>query len=100
MVKMEIELTEDQFEKVQILKSKDVDVGQAIDLLFGLQNEIISQIEEQKNEEHLIEKIYDTGFDGEIKQELLKKNHVKDETYDRTLQDTKHKIKWFKFFKF
>lgn len=35
MVKMEIELTDEQFERVEILKSKGVDVGQAIDLLFG-----------------------------------------------------------------
>lgn len=99
MVKMEIELTDEQFERVEILKSKGVDVGQAIDLLFGLQGEIISQVEEQKNEEILLEKISDAGFDAEIKQQLLKKNYQEDKTPDRLIQDTKQKVKWSKFFK-
>lgn len=100
MVKMEIELTEDQFEKVEILKSKGVDAGEAVDLLFGLQKEIISQIEEQKQEEYLIEKIYDTGFDTQIKQNILKKSYAEGETYDKTLQDAKHNVKWSEFFRF
>ena len=99
MVKMEIELTEEQFERVEILKSKGVDVGQAIDLLFGLQGEIISQVEEQENEENLLEKISDTGFDVELKQQLLKKNYHEDKTSDRAIRDTKQEVKWSKFFK-
>lgn len=38
MPKMEVEFTDAQLEKVEILKTKDVSVGQAIDLLFELQN--------------------------------------------------------------
>lgn len=99
MVKMEIELTDEQFERVEILKSKGVDVGQAIDLLFGIQGEIISQVEEQENEDNLLEKISDTGFDVEIKQQLLKKNYQEDKTSDRTMWDIKQKVKWSDFFK-
>ena len=100
MVKMEIELSDEQFERFEILKSKGVDVGQAIDLLFGIQGEIISQLEEQNNEKNLLEKISDTGFDVEIKQQLLKKNYHEDKTPDRVIQDTKHNLKLSKFFKF
>ncbi|WP_405296191.1 hypothetical protein [Methanobrevibacter sp.] len=100
MVKMEIELTDEQFERVEILKSQGVDVGQAIDLLFGLQNEIISQVEERHDEENLLEKISDAGVDAEIKQQLMKKNFQEDKSPDRAVQDTKHKIKWSKIFKF
>ncbi len=100
MVKMEIELSDEQFERFEILKSKGVDVGQAIDLLFGIQGEIISQLEEQNNEKNLLEKISDTGFDVEIKQQLLKKNYHEDKTPDRVIQDTKHNLKWSKSFKF
>lgn len=100
MVKLEIELTDKQLEKFEILKSKGVDAGQAIDLLFGIQHEIIDQIEEQKHEDHLLEKISDTGFDSKIKQELLKENYDEHETYDESLQHAKHKIKWSEFFKF
>ncbi|WP_298521519.1 hypothetical protein [uncultured Methanobrevibacter sp.] len=98
MVKMEIELTDEQFERFEILKSKGVDVGQAIDLLFGIQGEIISQVEEQENEKNLLEKISDTNYDVEIKQQLLKKNYQKDKTSDRAIRDTKQNLKWSKFF--
>lgn len=102
MVKMEIELTEEQLEKVKILESKDVSVGKAIDLLFGIQGEILTQIEEQNNDENILEKMQDAGFDLKIKQELLKKEYGQSdsETYDRSVQDAKHNVKWSKFFKF
>ncbi len=100
MPKMEVEFTEKQLEKVEILKSKDVSVGQAIDLLFGLQNEVIYLIEEQEQEENLLEKLIDTGFDSQIKQELLKRNYDDEETYDRKVQNAKQGIKWSKFLKF
>ena len=57
MAKMEIELTEDQLEKVEILKSKDISVGEAIDLLFEVQHEIKDQLKGEDSEEELIEKI-------------------------------------------
>lgn len=100
MVKVEIELTDEQFEKLEILKEHDVDIGQGIDLLFGIQHEIISQLEEQKHEELLLEKFADTGFDSEIKQRLVAKNYDESETYDRTVHDAKHNVKWSEFFKF
>lgn len=99
MAKMEIELTDEQMEKVEILKSKGVDIGEAIDLLFGLQNEIIGQFEEQKQEKNLMEKITDSTFDSKIKAELLKKNYDEDKSYDLSVLDAKHKVKWSEFFK-
>lgn len=100
MAKMEIELTDEQMEKVEILKSKNIDVGQAIDLLFEVQHQIIAQVEEQPYDEKLLEKISDAGFDSDIKQVLLKMNFDDDETYDKTVQIAKHNLKWSKFFKF
>lgn len=100
MVKLEIELTEEQAEKLEILKSNDVDIGQGIDLLFGLQKEALNQIKEQKNEEIVLDEISDSTFDAKIKHELLIRNYDGTKTYDRTVQDTKHKIKWSEFFKF
>ena len=100
MVKMEIELTEEQLEKVEILKSNGFDVGQAIDLLFDVQHEIKDQIEENDADGNIWEKIQDTGFDLKIKAELLKKNFDESESYDRTVNDAKHKVKWSEFLKF
>lgn len=99
MKTMEIEFTDDQLEKIEILESKGIDVGQAIDLLFALQNEALNQIEDQKQKEGMIEKIKDTAIDADIKEGLLKKQYEESETYDKTLQTTKHKINWSKFFK-
>ena len=45
MAKMEIELTDEQLKKVEILKENDIDVGQAIDMLFEFKDEV----ENQKN---------------------------------------------------
>lgn len=98
MVKMEIELTDEQFEKVEILKSHDVDVGQAIDLLFGLQDEITEILKEEQGND-IIDKITDAGFDSKIKQELLKKNYDEEKTYDVQVQEHKHTLKWSDFFK-
>lgn len=98
MPKMEIELTEEQLEKVENLKAKNISVGQAIDLLYEVQNEALSQLEEQSHDEGFIDKIKDTALDSEIKEVLLNKNYSESETYDKTLQTTKHKIKWSSFF--
>lgn len=51
MVKKEIELTERQLEKVEILESKDISVGDAIDFIFDLKNEF-----DQSEDKNLIEK--------------------------------------------
>lgn len=100
METMEIELTEAQLKKVEILKSKDISVGEAIDLLFEMQNQALAFLEEEHHEENILEKIKDTTLDTEIKEELLKNQYEEKETYDKTLQTTKHKIKWSNFSSF
>lgn len=102
MPKIEIELTEDQMKKVEILESRDVSVGEAIDLLFGLQDEILTNVEEQHPDENIFKKLQDTGFDLKIKQDLLKKEYKEPETesYDTSVLNAKHKIKWSNYFKF
>ena len=96
MAKIEIELTDEQLEKVEILKSQDISVGEAIDFLFDVKNEILNQHEDK----HLVEKINDTGFDLDNKTENLKKNFDDSETYDITIHNAKHGLKWSEFFKF
>ena len=46
MAKMEIEFTEEQLEKVDILKKNGIEVGEAIDMLFEFKNEILTQTDE------------------------------------------------------
>ena len=41
-MKMEIELTESQAEKVEILKDNGIGVGEAIDILFDIRDDVIN----------------------------------------------------------
>lgn len=101
MPKMEIEFTPEQMEKIKILESKDISVGQAIELLFEVQEEALNQIAEQKHEEGFIDKIKNTSLDYEIKETLLKHHpyNEEDETYDMTVREAKTKINWSDYFK-
>lgn len=99
MPKMEIEFTSEQMEKIKILESKDITVGEAIELLFEMQEEALNQIAEQKQDDGYIDKIKDTAMDYEIKEALLKKQYEENETYDKTVHEAKTNIKWSDYFK-
>ena len=43
MTKIEIELTEEQLKKVEILQNNDIDVGSAIDMLFEIKEKSYQQ---------------------------------------------------------
>ena len=102
MAKMEIELTEDQLEKVEILKSKDISVGEAIDLLFEAKTETLSLVEDVDETISLFEKVKNSTLDIDDKAEILDDNYGDvEKTYEMKVQDVKHKISWSKdFFKF
>lgn len=99
MAKMELEFSDEQIEKIKILESNDFTVGEAIDLLFNVQNEIKKQIEENDPDGDILEKIQNAEFDLKIKAEIFEKEG-KHETYDEAIQDVKHHVKWSEFFKF
>lgn len=98
MPKMEIEFTPEQMEKIKILESKDISVGQAIELLFEVQEEALNQIVEQKQDDGFIEKIKSTSMDYEIKETLLKSQYEEKETYDEAVFKAKTKINWSNIF--
>ena len=99
MTKMEIEFTDEQNEKIEILKDNGISVGQAIDLLFKVQNEIKTQVEENHPDDDIMEKIQNTDFDVNIKAEIIEKTEPKPETYDVAIEETRRKVKWSEFFK-
>lgn len=99
MTKMEIELTDEQIEKIEILKDNGISVGQAIDLLFKVQNEIKTQVQENHPDEDILEKIENSAFDVNIKAEIMEKADNKPETYDVAIEETRRKVKWSEFFK-
>ncbi len=138
-MKMEIELTESQAEKVEALKENGIEVGDAIDMFFQMRDVVskssdnildlsIKKAEEEKahlEEEkvHLekrisqiddniefFNKLNDESLDPREKLIMIEKEYglepvTKEDahaskSYDEELQDTKHKVKWSKFFKF
>lgn len=125
-MKMEIELTEEQAEKVEILKENGIEVGQAIDILFDMKesfiatnNKIIDHRIQKANKEKAeleeklsqvdgelerFNKLKDSSMDPAQKQKIVEKEYslVDDNpTYDKTVHDQKTRFKWSKnFFKF
>ena len=99
MAKMEIELTDEQLEKVEILKENDIDVGQAIEMLFEVRDKFLSDVEEDKG---LVDKIKDNALDVDSKAENLDENYGEGTlSPDMQVLEYKHKIKWAReFFKF
>ena len=103
MAKIEIELNDEQMEKVEILKENDIDIGQAIDMLFEVKEKAMSEIENiDEDEIGIFERVKESTFDVGSKIENLEDNYGDSEkTYEMKVQDVKHKIKWAKeFFRF
>lgn len=109
-MKMEIELTDEQAKKIDVLKENGIEVGEAIDMLFEMNNTFIdnkiikaqeekAELEEklsQINDElSLFNKLKDTSLDSSQKQKIVEKEYgTIDKTYDESVQDAKHKFKW------
>lgn len=122
--KIEIEVTPEQAEKLEILNSNGISAGEAIDMLFTFKEEVInqsndylerkfenalkekSQLEEKisKIDEEIstIEKLKETSFDVRQKQKALEQEYGEAEkSYEMQVQDAKRKISWaHDFFKF
>ena len=103
MAKMEIELTDEQLEKVEILKENDIDVGQAIDMLFEAKEKLLSDnVDVEDDNNGIVDKIKDNALDVESKAENLDENFGEGQlSPDMQVMEYKHKIKWAReFFKF
>lgn len=123
-MKMEIDLTDEQAEKVEILKENGIEVGEAIDILFEMKkamvdssNQVIDSRIDKVNQEKLdlekrlseiddeisfFEKLKDNSINPIQKQKIIGKDYGEiAKTYDESVQDEKHKFKWTKnIFKF
>ena len=121
---MEIDLTDEQAEKVEILKENGIEVGEAIDILFEMKeamvdssNQVIDSRIDKVNQEKLdlekrlseiddeisfFEKLKDNSINPIQKQKIIGKDYGEiAKTYDERVQDEKHKFKWTKnIFKF
>ena len=98
MTKMEFDLTPEQIEKVEILKANDIDMGEAIDMLFEIKEKALMDIETFDEEKiNLIARLKDEMFDVEEKTGALDENYGDSEkTYELKAQEVKTKISWAK----
>ena len=120
---MEIDLTDTQAEKVQLLKENGIEVGEAIEMFFDMKdvfsestNQILDLRIQRANEEKaeleeklakieddlsFFDKIKDTAIDSAQKEKIVQKEYgIISKTYDEKVQDEKRKLKWSSFFKF
>lgn len=89
MNKMEIELNDEQLEKVKLLESHDISVGDAIDMLFEARDKASSIIDD------IDENLAKNAADAENSDETQEPK-----TYDEAVQNYKHHVSWAKdFFK-
>ena len=98
MTKMEFDLTPEQIKKVEILKANDIDVGDAIDMLFEVKEKALNDIETFDEEKiNLIALLKNEMLDVEEKTEALDENYGgSDKTYELKVQEAKTKISWAK----
>ena len=87
MNKMEIELNDEQLEKVKLLASRDISVGDAIDMLFEARDKASSIIDD-------INKNLAKNAEAKNSDET----HPPEKTYDEAVQDYKHHVSWAKDF--
>ena len=122
-MKMEIELTDAQAEKVQILKENGIEVGEAIEMFFDMKDvvsestsKILDLRIERANKEKaeleaklakvdkdisFFDKIKDSSIDSSQKQKIVEKEYgVISHTYDEKVLNERHKVKWSNFLKF
>jgi hypothetical protein len=117
-MKMEIELTDEQAKKVEILNEHDIDVGDAIDILFEMKDAVIDssnkivdarlkEAEEQRarledemrkvdDKISFFSQLKDTSLDASQKQKMFEKEYNVESTYDEAVQKSKHEFKWTK----
>ena len=109
-MRMEIEFTDEQAKKVDILKENGIGVGDAIDMLFDLKvtfaDTKLNQAQDKKDklEEELAKidkeismynQMKEGSLDPSLKVKIIEKEYgTVEKTYDESVQDAKHHFKW------
>lgn len=96
MAKIELELTDDQVNKLKELESYDMDVGKLIDNFYEARSKVSSEIGEMEKNTSLLGKVKDSSLDVDNKAENLDENFSENETYEVKIKDARHKISWAK----
>lgn len=99
MVEKTIELTEEQLEKVETLEANDISVGEAIDMLFKIKEDIELNAPTEDDFD-LLSKLVSSVKSTE-KEKIVEKEYTETKTYDDQIQKVKRNISWSRgFFNF
>ena len=113
------ELNDEQFKKYEVMKEQGMEIGDAIDLIFDLRDELelnndelleerLVELKDKKQsledeiakvdqELGVIGKLKDTALDFDAKSEVIEKEYATiDESYEMKVQAQKRRIKWSK----
>lgn len=112
------ELTKEQYERYEILIHNDMDIGDAIDLIFDLRDKLEIQssefledrvvelydkrksLEEEMNtideELGILDKLKNDELNFKQKQEIFEKELMANETYELKAQHAKQQVSWVK----
>lgn len=117
---MEVEFTDEQYEKVKALEEKGISIGESIDMLYRIQKGVIEEntnLLEQKRAEinakkeaieaeeaelnrefETFNKLMDTGLDVEEKEKIIAVQYEPsdDEDYEDKIIQSKQKVHWMK----
>lgn len=117
---MEVEFTDEQYEKVKALEEKGISIGESIDMLYRIQKGVIEEntnLLEQKRAEinakkeaieaeeaelnrefETFNKLMDTGLDVEEKEKIIAIQYEPsdDEDYEDKIIESKQKVHWMK----
>lgn len=101
MAKIEIELNDEQIEKLKELESQDIDFGQLIDNFYEARQKVSDEIDKFEKDTSFVDKVKDSSLDIKNKSENLDENFTYTETYEVQIKDARHKISWARdIFKF
>ncbi|WP_405304423.1 hypothetical protein [Methanobrevibacter sp.] len=99
MVEKTIELTEEQLEKVETLEANNISVGEAIDMLFKIKEDIELNAPTEDDIDLLSKLI--TSVKSSEKEKIVEKEYTESKTYDDQIQKVKRNISWSRdFFNF
>ena len=98
MAKIEIDLTEEQLEKVKELEEHNLNVGDAIDMLFEVKDKALFDIETfDEDKISFFAKVKGSRFDVDKKAQALDENYSEQEKdYTMQVKEIKGKISWAK----
>ena len=95
MPKIEFDLTEEQLEKVKVLKDNGIGVGDAIDQLFEIKDVALKHLDNVEKSVIFVEQLKNSSMDSSEKVEVVKERYANEgKDPDDAIREVKEKVNW------